>query len=197
MSSVSQRFTLAATTLAAALTLGAQQPAPAAAPAAANPPKAGEVVGEVTQWKGVVKSVDYKTRWVVVQGPQGNGHAFRVQKSVTNLDKVKVGDTLTVDFVESVAIFLRKATEPAASGEATSMTVKTTGLPAAEKVAVHETQVNVTAVDQAKRSMTVIGPGGNSYTFMVDPRVTGFSQVKVGDQLVIRYTEAIAVKVTK
>ena len=197
MSMFGKKLALAATALAAALTIGAQQPAPAAAPAAANPPKEGEVVGEVVQWKGVVKSVDYKTRWVVVQGPQGNGHAFRVQQSVTNLDKVNVGDTLTVDFVESVAIFLRKATAPAASGEATQMTVKTTGLPAAENVMVHETQVNVTAVDQAKRSMTVIGAGGNSYTYMVDPRVTGFSQVKVGDQIVIRYTEAIAVKVTK
>ena len=186
-----KKLVLTATAMTVALSLGAQQPA--AAPSA---PIAGAVVGAVVQWKGVVQSVDVQTRWVVVQGMQGNIHAFRAQKGI-NLTSVKVGDTLAVDYVESIAVFLRKATEPPVAGAATVVTVKPKGLPAVADVAVTEAQANVTAVNQATRSITVVGPGGKSYTFTVDPSVTGFSQVKVGDQIVIRYTEAIAVKVTK
>ncbi len=186
-----KKLGLTATAMLVALSLGAQQPA--AAPAA---PIAGGVVGEVTQWKGVVQSVDLQTRWVVVQGMQGTIHAFKAQKGV-NLNSVKAGDSLTVDYVESIAVYLRKATDPPVAGSANLTTVKPKGLPAVTDVSVTEVQANVTAVNQAKRSLTVVGPGAKSYTFTVDPSVTAFSQVKVGDQIVVRYTESIAVKVTK
>ena len=41
------------------------------------------------------------------------------------------------------------------------------------------------------------GPMGNSYTFEVDPSVKEFAKVKVGDTLIVRATEAVAVSVAK
>jgi hypothetical protein len=160
-------------------------------------PIAGGVVGDVVQWKGVVTSVNYQTRALVVKGPQGNLHAFAVNTAIPNLNTVKQGDTLTVDYIESIAVYVRKATDPPIAAAANVVTVKPTGRPAVSNVVVKEVQANVTAVNQATRTLTVTGPQGNSWTLQVDPSVTAFSSIKVGDQIVVRYTDAIAVAITK
>jgi len=182
-------LTTAITTL--ALTLAVQ---PAVAQSA---PIAGGVVGQVSQWKGVVTSVNQTTRAMVVKGPRGNLHAFTVPTSVPNLSTVKQGDTLTVNYVEAIALFVRKPTDPPIAGSASSVSVNPTGLPAVSNVQVQEVQANVTAINQATRMMTVKGPQGNSYQLQVDPSVTSFSSIKVGDQIVLRYTQALAVGITK
>jgi len=176
----------------------APAPAPAAAPAAGQGGMiAGGVVGAVAQWKGVVFAVNHQTRHVVVIGPNGNQHGFYVDKRITTFDNVNKGDTVTVDYVESVGVFLRKPGDPPAAGASNTMTVTPTGKPAVTDVTVKEVTVDVTAVDQATRALTVKGPAGNTQTYIVDPSVKAFSSVKVGDQIVVRYTEAVAVAVTK
>ena len=55
----------------------------------------------------------------------------------------------------------------------------------------------VEAVDKDKRTVTLKGPAGNVRTIKVDPRVKNLRQVKVGDELVIRHTEAVAIAVSK
>jgi len=172
--------------------------APTAAPAAAPAgPIAGAIVGDVAQWKGVVMAVNQKSRHVIVKGQQGSLHQFVVPASVPNLDKVMKGDTVNIAYVESIAIYLHEANAPPGAATANAVTIAPKGMPAVSEISVKEIKVDVTAVDQAKRQMTVKGPMGNSYTFEVDPSVKEFSKVKVGDQLLVRATEAVALNVTK
>lgn len=173
--------------------------APAAPASAATPagPIAGAIVGDVAQWKGVVMAVNQKSRHVIVKGQQGNLHQFVVPASVPNLDSVKKGDTLNLAYVESIAIYVHEANSPPGAATANAVTIAPKGMPAVSEIAVKEIQVNVTAINAAKREMTVVGPMGNSYTFEVDPSVKEFSKVKVGDQLVVRATEAVALSVAK
>ena len=182
----------------AAVAAGAQaKPAAAPAPAAPAAPIAGVVVGDVVQWKGVVVAINPATRHVVLQGPHGNWHLFTVRSEIPNLDKVKKGDTVSVDYMESVAIYLREAADSPMAGAVKSVTIAPKGLPAITNVVVKELTANVTAVDQAKRTLTVIGPQGGVMTFNVDPAVKAFASVKVGDQIVLRATEAMAITVNK
>jgi hypothetical protein len=116
---------------------------------------------------------------------------------VTTLAEVKKGDTVTVDDVESIAIFLQEGTAAPMAAAAAVRTVAPNGLPAVTDVAVKEAIAKITAIDQKTRSLTLTGPKGNAYTMTVDPSVTAFAAMKVGDQIVVRYTEAVAVKVTK
>jgi glucose/arabinose dehydrogenase len=198
-------ISLAAIALALALPAAAQKPAappaPAAAPAAAPAPAggviAGGLVGDVTQWKGVVMAVNQTSRHVVVKGPNGTMHAFTAQKGGVDISQVKKGDTVTVDYVESIAVFLREATDPPVTASANVVTVAPKGLPAVTDVTVKELEANVTAIDAKDRVLTVKTSQGNTVTFHVDPSVTAFSKVKVGDQIVIRATEALALKVTR
>ena len=55
----------------------------------------------------------------------------------------------------------------------------------------------IEAVDQANRTVTVKGPMGRVVTLKVDPKVKNFAQVKVGDEIVLKYAEAISVKLDK
>ncbi|HTO88487.1 MAG TPA: hypothetical protein VMR54_13285 [Thermoanaerobaculia bacterium] len=55
----------------------------------------------------------------------------------------------------------------------------------------------VEAIDAAKRELTLKGPKGNLVVIAVPDEVKRFSEIKVGDELAIQYTEAVAVEVKK
>jgi hypothetical protein len=189
------RATLTTAAMAAALAVGVQQLSAQAAPAQSAP--TGGVVGDVAQWKGVVTAVDPTARTMVVKGPQGNLHEFDVPASIPNLGNVKIGDTLTIAYVEAIALYVRESSDPPEASTTHSVTVKPTGRPAVAHVTIRETEANVLSINQTTRWMTVQGPHFNLHTFHVDPSVAAFSRVKVGDQIVLRYTEALAVAITK
>ena len=55
----------------------------------------------------------------------------------------------------------------------------------------------IEAVDQANRTVTVKGPMGRLVTLKVGPKVKNFTQVKAGDEIALKYAEAISVKLEK
>ncbi len=55
----------------------------------------------------------------------------------------------------------------------------------------------VEAVDLANRLVTVRGPMGRSVVIKADDRVKNLAQVKVGDDLVFKYVEAVSIELKK
>jgi hypothetical protein len=55
----------------------------------------------------------------------------------------------------------------------------------------------VMAIDAAKRQVTLKGPRGNVFPVTVGPDVRNLEQVKVGDQVVVRYIEALSLTLKK
>jgi hypothetical protein len=55
----------------------------------------------------------------------------------------------------------------------------------------------VEAVDLANRTVTVKGPLGRTVALKVDDRVRNLAQVKVGDEIVLKYFEAVSVALVK
>ena len=55
----------------------------------------------------------------------------------------------------------------------------------------------VEAIDAANRTVTVRGPMGRSVTIKAGEQVKNFAQLKVGDELVFKYVEAISVALKK
>ncbi|HTO76743.1 MAG TPA: hypothetical protein VMQ61_11775 [Thermoanaerobaculia bacterium] len=55
----------------------------------------------------------------------------------------------------------------------------------------------VEAVDSAKREVTLKGPEGNVVVVEVPQSVKRFSEIKVGDQLNVKYTESLVVALRK
>ncbi len=55
----------------------------------------------------------------------------------------------------------------------------------------------VESIDLKKRTVDLKGPAGNVHTFHVDKAVKNLNQIKVGDQIVLRFTQAVALSVVK
>jgi hypothetical protein len=176
----------------------------AAAPSTAAPATAAKaaprvVVAETTSIEARLDDVDVKKRLVTVTGRGGKTLTLKVGSEVSDLDQVKPGDQLVVRYFESLALFVRKDGEPPAATERTAVQVvpDKRKKPALVAVDTAEFRGTVEAVDPVKRRVTLKGPEGKTRTIKVDPSVKRLDEVKKGDQIVVRYTEATAFSVRK
>jgi hypothetical protein len=152
----------------------------------------------VAEKTATVEAINQSTRMVTLKGPEGNSVTFKASDEVRNLAQVKVGDTVKFAYYESVAVRVLKTGEAfPAAGESSAMARAKPGEKPAG-VAGTETTVNatITAIDKKAKTATLMGENGKSVT--VTPlRPEKLDEVKVGDRLVITYTEAIAISVEK
>ena len=88
---------------------------------------------------------------------------------------------------------LAEPLDPAGGGATIVATPPGTGV--AERVA--QISASIEAVDYAKRIVTLKGPGGDSVTLEIGPEVQNFDQIRVGDLVVVRYLEALALELKK
>ena len=56
---------------------------------------------------------------------------------------------------------------------------------------------SITAIDKAKRDVTLKGPQGNQFTVTAGPEVKNFDKLKVGDQVDMKYAEAVTMELKK
>lgn len=69
------------------------------------------------------------------------------------------------------------------------------GPPTVNRARVVNLTATVKAIDLDKRLVTLQGPKGNEVTIHVDERAKNLPQVKVGDQVKVKYYEALALRV--
>jgi hypothetical protein len=55
----------------------------------------------------------------------------------------------------------------------------------------------IVAVNAANRTVTVVGPMGRTVTLVAGDKVKNFAQIKAGDEVVLRYAEAVSVALEK
>ena len=167
-------------------------------PAKKDAGKPGTVIAESVTLTATVDAVDAAKRVITFKFPDGTKRAFKVGKEVKNFDQIKAGDQLKTTYFESIAIFVRKATDKPGASEVESVGVAPKGeKPAIYAVDTSEVTAKVEAVDYTKRTVTLKGPEGKTGTFAVDKRVKKFKEVKTGDEVVVRVTDAIAIAVEK
>lgn len=164
---------------------------------AAKGNKPGGVVVDVIRWTGTVKAVDAQAKTVTIEGPAGKSATINA-KNARNLDQVKVGDKVNIQFTDELALFVRKSDAPPAATEAKMVQLAPKGEKPAGLVAqTIELTGNVESVDTKNRTLDLKGPAGNVRTYKVDKTVKNFDQIKKGDQVVLRFTEAVALSVVK
>ena len=184
------------TQLFATCTLSAYaQYAPNPTPAAQAPAPAATTIGGTATLTAKIIAIDYNARTVTLQDQKGNVQQMTVGPSVTRFNNLKVGDTVTFTYQESVALAIAKpgTTVPAASSTPT-VTRCEGDKPCGQVSQTQTTTVTVTAIDPSKPSITVKTQDGRVLSFLVqDPKnLTG---VKVGDVVQVTYTQALAVTV--
>ncbi|HYX63500.1 MAG TPA: hypothetical protein VE935_04700 [Burkholderiales bacterium] len=182
----------------------------AALPAAAQKgdvpkPRGGEVVASepgkaavvrAAELTALVVSVDKKTRTVSLKGPKGNVVDIVAGDEVQNFDQIKVGDFLKVRYMQSLALELQKAKTGANAvavqgGAVSAEAGQRPGVAAAGEVTAI---AKVTHVNPKAKTITLKGPRGNEVALDVQ-NPDQFKVVKVGDEVKVTYTEAVAISV--
>lgn len=147
-----------------------------------------------------VKAIDYVTRRVTLEGTDGKSITITAGKDVQRLNEVKPGDTVEADYEVSLLAELRPATADETANPITVVEIagRTPQGSAPGAGAGWGTRIvtTVQAVDQQSMLVTLKGPMGDTVTVR-GQNPDNVRRLKVGDTIVITYTEAMAVSLVK
>jgi hypothetical protein len=145
---------------------------------------------------GTITAIDYSTREVTLEDPQGRLETFAVDKSVQRLNEAKVGDKVSVDYYLGLSAEVRKPTaeeeqNPLVVLEATGRAGPEAG-PAAGATRQIRAVATIEGLDRRAQTVTVKGPRGKYFVARVaDP--SRLEQVHIGESVVLTFTEAAAI----
>lgn len=164
-----------------------------------NPPMGRKEAMHATM-AAEVTAINLTNREVTLKGPQGNEVTITAGPEVKRLNEVKVGDFVRVDYLVSVAAEVRPPTAEEAkhplvvldaAGKAASDSAPAAGVARKFKVV-----TTIEALDRRTETITVKGPLGRYLTVQVaDP--SRLTKVRIGETIVIVYTEALALSLEK
>jgi Cu/Ag efflux protein CusF len=170
------------------------KPAAKAAVVAASAPGQAAIAATVSV-SASVEAIDKATRQVTLKGPQGKLNTVTAGADVRNFDQIKVGDIVTVRYVEALTLTLKKDGKEMRGMTETPVAARATAGERPAGVVAKQTEVtaNVVAVDAATQTVTLKGP--KQTVELKVPDAGQFKLIKVGDQIQAVYTEAVALSV--
>jgi hypothetical protein len=170
----------------------------AQAPKGAAPAERPKVVKErAAVMTATVQAIDLNTRIVTLKGPKGEVRDIKVGEEAVNLPQLKVGDLVTVKYYESLAIEVIKPGTVSGAGEQSAIVRAKPGeMPGGMAARQSTVTATVSAIDKKKGTISLKGPEGKTVIAKAeDPK--NLDKVNVGDELMITYTEALAISVEK
>jgi hypothetical protein len=160
--------------------------------------KPGVIVADVLEVKAVLEAIDPKKRILTLKERQGRSLALKADKAVKNFDSLRKGDVVLADFVESIAIFIRKADTPPSAAEARLVSVAPKGSNRGVLLAeTFQVTAVVESIDVKSRLVTIKEPDRSARIVPVDKGFKNLAGIKKGDEVILRVTEAIAIKIEK
>jgi hypothetical protein len=181
------------------LTSCSTEPKPAVETASAvtyQPGVPGGAMVETHQLKATVKSIDAASRKVELATADGQRTTVKCGPEVINFDQIHVGDQLVVTVTEELVAYLADA-RPPADGGATAVVLAPRGAKPGGVVAdTVQVTARIAAIDLRNHKATLEFPNGSTRTVAVRPDVD-LAQRKVGEEVVIRITEVVALQVSK
>ena len=156
----------------------------------------GRVVTSTARREAIVESVNRETREIKVVDANGKIHTFVAGEMVANFDQIEPRDRIVTEYLESVAVFVVPEGTPemgdmglvevAPLGEKPGMAMADTYMVAAK----------IDAIDADSRIVTLRSEDGFQSAIRVADDVE-LANVKVGDEVRMRVTEAVAISVVE
>lgn len=149
---------------------------------------------------GTVKSVDLATRILTVQDSAGHELTFYVDPAVKRLPEVKPGDIVRLGGRAKLVAELRPPTPDESANPITVVSSTTRASPdqsaAANTKSTIRVVTTVVGVDVARKLVTLRGPLGD-LEVVRGRSEENIKRLRVGDTIVITYTEAMAISLDK
>ena len=172
------------------------QPAPVAVGTAPQPEMLSRSDSVVLNYTGTITDIDYATREMTLQNPEGKRETFVVDKKVQRFNEARVGDKVSMEYHLGYNAEVRK---PTPEEERTPLLVLDTSTRAGSGAApaAHDTRriravVTIEGLNRAAQTVTVKGPRGKYFVAKVaDP--SRLERVNIGDTILMTFTEATAI----
>jgi hypothetical protein len=153
------------------------------------------------QISGTVESVDQATRQILFRGPEGGLVTVIAGPAVKNLAQLKSGDKVVATYRQALAAELAKPNTSAPPVQAAQTITRAAPgqTPGGSDEQMIRVRVKITRIDRKHNIVSFIGPAMIERTVAVnDPDMQNFLKtLKVGDEVDLTYTEALAVSVEK
>ena len=119
-----------------------------------------------------VKSIDYTTRMVTLEGPNGATETYHAGANMINFDQIHVGDKVRATLAESLAVSVRKAGTPPNVGEAVAVALAPKGAKPGMLVAnTEEATSKIMDVNRITRTITLAELARGPKTIKLAPGV--------------------------
>jgi hypothetical protein len=143
-----------------------------------------------------IEAIDKTKRLITLKDQDGETETIYCGPEVKRFDELKVGDTITFRYQESVAYAIRKPGQPSGlPAETGPKVVRGQGERPSGSVSEQVTAtVTLKAIDAKVPSVTVLTEDGRTVSFKVEDK-NNLKDVKVGDKVEITYTAAVMISV--
>jgi hypothetical protein len=140
-----------------------------------------------------VEAIDETSRILTVRGPKGNAITMKIGPNASNVGRIKVGDTLRVEYREPLILSIKPAVSDQQPGSMKS-TLSAPNKPAVTQKEWNTQTVTIESVDTTARTVT-FPESGRSTTLKVDGSVTGLDQFRAGELVTIYFEEALVLSI--
>jgi Cu/Ag efflux protein CusF len=153
---------------------------------------------EVIKATATVEKIDLEKRSVTLLLENGKHKTFKVDKSVQNLDQVKVGDRLKMSYTEELIIMVGNSNQTPAAASVGEVGLAPRGAkPGVVMAETTAVSAKILAVDVAKHSVTLEDPGGKKKTVKLGSKVTNLDQLKVGETVDMVMSDSLVIEIVK
>lgn len=149
---------------------------------------------EAVELTAKIVAIDHTARVVTLENKDGQVE-IGVGPEIKRFDELKVGDTITFRYQESVVAAIQKPGQPKAKTSGEPAITRGTGpRPSGTIAQQQKATVTIKAIDPKVPSVTVTTEDGHTQSFKVeDKKMLG--DFKAGDKVEITYTEALMISV--
>ena len=155
-------------------------------------------VSEVTTVM-TVEEINLEERLFTLTYEGMNEIVLEAADDLTGIEEIKVGDKVKVTYLTSTAVYVTspdKERPPVSESRIVEVSTKD-GKPRKMTVDIIEETSIVEAIDLENRTAVLKGPDGKISKIDVADEVQNLENVKVGDQVVLQHTVAVAVDISK
>jgi Cu/Ag efflux protein CusF len=151
---------------------------------------------EAVEITATIQAIDHTDRLITLKGKDGAEETIHAGPEVKRFDELKVGDTVTFRYYESVALQIRKPGQPSGlPATGSTQLVRGEGAKPSGTISKQKTAtVTIKAIDLKVPSVTVLTEDGRTASFKVEDQ-NKLKDVNVGDKVEITFTEALMISV--
>jgi hypothetical protein len=147
--------------------------------------------------QATVASIDKRARKITLVDAAGIKTTVKAGPEVVNFDQIREGDKLKITAAQELVVSLAGEGETPKDGAAQAVALAPKGAkPGGIMAETKQVTAKVTAIDAEQREATLQFEDGTTHTVAVRSDVD-LSKRKVGETVVIRMTEALAIRVVK